>query len=122
MRGIMGQPAMRRYIAEERVPGPDCASDAELLAYARDNGTTVFHPTSTCRMGSDPAAVVDERLRVRGFGGLRVIDASVMPTRRLRQHQCGRGDDRGKRRRHDFGGCERALTPRFRGRPSNAPT
>ena len=71
---------MRRYIAEERAPGPACDSDADLLAYARETGTTVYHPTSTCRMGSDPQAVVDERLRVRGIDALRVIDASVMPT------------------------------------------
>jgi choline dehydrogenase len=80
LRRIMDQPAMRRYIAEERTPGPQCTSDADMLAYARDTGTTVFHPTSTCRMGSDPNAVVDERLRVRGIEGLRVIDASIMPT------------------------------------------
>jgi len=80
MRSVMSQPAMRRYIAEERQPGESCASDADLLAFARDNGTTVYHPTSTCRMGSDPAAVVDERLRVRGVERLRVIDASIMPT------------------------------------------
>ncbi len=79
-RTIMGQEALRRYIAEERVPGADCTSDADLLAYARETGTTIFHPTSTCRMGPDPAAVVDERLRVHGLGGLRVIDASIMPT------------------------------------------
>jgi choline dehydrogenase len=76
----MEQPAMRRYVAVEIAPGPDCASDAALLAYARETGTTVYHPTSTCRMGSDPAAVVDERLRVHGIDGLRVIDASIMPT------------------------------------------
>ena len=52
----------------------------ELLAFARATGTTVFHPTSTCRMGSDSTAVVDERLRVHGIAGLRVIDASIMPT------------------------------------------
>ncbi len=80
LRGIMAKPAMRRYIAEERAPGDACASDAELLAYARATGTTVYHPTSTCRMGPDPQAVVDERLRVRGIGALRVIDASIMPT------------------------------------------
>lgn len=79
-RKIMGQKAMRHYIAEERIPGPNCTSDADLLAYARETGTTVFHPTSTCRMGSDPTAVVDERLRLRGFSGLRVVDASIMPT------------------------------------------
>ena len=55
-------------------------SDADLLAFARATGTTVFHPTSTCRMGADATAVVDERLRVRGIGGLRVVDASIMPT------------------------------------------
>jgi choline dehydrogenase len=80
LRRVMNQPAMRRYIAEEREPGPDCASDADLLAFARETGTTVYHPTSTCRMGPDPAAVVDERLRVRGFERLRVVDASIMPT------------------------------------------
>ncbi len=79
MRRIMEKPAMRRYIAEERAPGEGCASDGDLLAFARETGTTVYHPTSTCRMGSDPNAVVDERLRVRGFDGLRVIDASIMP-------------------------------------------
>jgi choline dehydrogenase len=80
LRAIMKQPVMRRLIAEERLPGPQCVSDADLLAYARATGTTVYHPTSTCRMGSDPAAVVDARLRVRGFERLRVIDASIMPT------------------------------------------
>jgi choline dehydrogenase len=80
LRRIMRQPAMRRYIAEERAPDPDCTSDADLLAFARATGTTVFHPTSTCRMGGDPAAVVDERLRVRGIDRLRVVDGSIMPT------------------------------------------
>ena len=80
LRGIMGQPAMQHYIAEERVPGSRVTSDADLLAFARSAGTTVFHPTSTCRMGPDANAVVDERLRVRGIGSLRVVDASIMPT------------------------------------------
>jgi choline dehydrogenase len=80
LRGVMGQPAIRRYIDEELTPGPKVASDAELLDFARAKGTTVFHPTSTCRMGSDITAVVDERLRVHGFTGLRVADASIMPT------------------------------------------
>ena len=71
---------MRRYIAEERAPDPRCTSDAELLAFARATGTTVFHPTSTCRMGSDSTAVVDERLRVHGIERLRVVDGSIMPT------------------------------------------
>jgi choline dehydrogenase len=80
LRKIMRQPAMRHYIAEERAPKQDCTSDADLLAFAREFGTTVFHPTSTCRMGSDPAAVVDDRLRVHGIERLRVIDGSIMPT------------------------------------------
>ncbi len=80
MRNIMGQPAMRRYIAEERLPGPACTSDADFLEYMRETGTTIFHPTSTCRMGPDATSVVDERLRVRGFENLRVIDGAVMPT------------------------------------------
>src|SRR5262249_1120648 len=80
LRRIMGQPPIRRYIAEERAPGPQVTSDQDLLAFARASGTTVFHPTSTCRMGSDANAVVDERLRVHGVGNLRVVDASIMPT------------------------------------------
>jgi choline dehydrogenase len=80
LRRIMSQKAIRRYIAEERAPGAHCTSDEDLIAFARETGTTVFHPTSTCRMGSDVAAVVDERLRVHGIERLRVVDGSIMPT------------------------------------------
>jgi choline dehydrogenase len=80
IRRVMGQPAMARYIDEELMPGAKVQTDADFLEFARQKGTTVFHPTSTCRMGSDVNAVVDERLRVRGFQGLRVADASIMPT------------------------------------------
>src|SRR5262249_4226810 len=80
LRRIMSQPAMRRYIVEEFAPGAHCTSDADLLAFAREAGTTVFHPTSTCRMGGDPTAVVDGRLRVHGIDRLRVVDGSIMPT------------------------------------------
>jgi choline dehydrogenase-like flavoprotein len=80
LRRIMTRPAMTRYVAEERKPGPQVTSDSDLLDFARSAGSTVFHPTSTCRMGQDERAVVDERLRVRGIGGLRVVDASIMPT------------------------------------------
>jgi choline dehydrogenase-like flavoprotein len=74
--------ALARYQPEEFVPGLQFESDAELVKAAGDVGTTIFHPIGTCRMGraDDPSAVVDPRLRVRGLDGLRVVDASVMPT------------------------------------------
>ncbi|HMO69012.1 MAG TPA: GMC family oxidoreductase N-terminal domain-containing protein [Novosphingobium sp.] len=73
---------LRAFIAEEKVPGPDLQSDEELLASIKRVGSTVFHAAGTCRMGSagDAGAVLDPRLRVRGVSGLRVVDASVMPT------------------------------------------
>ena len=80
LRRVMSQSAIMRYIDEELAFGHKSWSDDDYLAYVRQRGTTVFHPTSTCRMGSDVTAVVDERLRVRGFQGLRVADASIMPT------------------------------------------
>lgn len=80
LRRVMGQSAIARYVVEETMPGAGVQGDAALLEFARQKGTTVFHPTSTCRMGSDVNAVVDERLRVHGFDGLRVADASIMPT------------------------------------------
>jgi choline dehydrogenase len=79
MRRIFQAPAMARYIAEEIEPGEKCVSDDELLDFIRRRGSTTYHPVGTCRMGQDPKAVVDERLRVRGFTGLRVVDASIMP-------------------------------------------
>ena len=78
-RRIMGADALAKYSPEEWKPGPNAHSDAELLKAAGDLGTTIFHPVGTCKMGSDAMAVVDDRLRVRGVEGLRVIDASVMP-------------------------------------------
>jgi choline dehydrogenase len=79
-RGLLASPHMRGYVASEYKPGEAVRSDDELLQYARDNGGTVFHPTSTCKMGVDPMAVVDPELLVHGIQGLRVVDASVMPT------------------------------------------
>src|SRR5579883_815357 len=79
MRRIFQAPAMARYIAEEVEPGAKCDNESELLDFIRRRGSTTYHPVGTCRMGQDPKAVVDERLRVRGFAGLRVVDASIMP-------------------------------------------
>ncbi len=79
-RQIMNQPAMRRYIVRERDPGDDCVSDDALLDHIRMKGGISYHPVGTCRMGNDDGAVVDPQLCVRGVHGLRVVDASVMPT------------------------------------------
>src|SRR6266852_3593673 len=81
-RRIAQQPALAQYQPSEFLPGASFRSDEELARAAGDIGTTIFHPVGTCRMGpdSDPRAVVDARLRVRGVWGLRVVDASIMPT------------------------------------------
>jgi choline dehydrogenase len=79
LRRIMAAPPMAPFIEAEHEPGPACASDDDLLDYVRRRGSTVYHPTSTCRMGNDPTAVVDARLKVHGIEGLRVVDASIMP-------------------------------------------
>ena len=80
LRAIMRQPAMRRYVLAEHLPGEAVQSDDELLSFAREAGSTMFHPSSTCRMGIDDRAVVDQRLRVRGVGNLRVVDGAIMPS------------------------------------------
>lgn len=72
-------PALARYVTAETLPGRDVQSYDELLVYARRTGTTVFHVSCSCRMGPDATPVEDDQLRVRGVGGPRVIDASVMP-------------------------------------------
>jgi choline dehydrogenase len=79
LRRILHAPALQPFVTAEIDPGAAVATDAELLDYCRQRGSTIYHPTSTCRMGNDPLAVVDQRLRVRGLDGLRVIDASIMP-------------------------------------------
>ena len=82
-RRLMKQPALARYRPQEYLPGPTVGDDdASLAKAAGDIGTTIFHPVGTAKMGtaSDPLAVVDERLRFHGIAGLRVVDASVMPT------------------------------------------
>ena len=79
LRRILQAPALAPYVTEEVDPGTKVSSDEDLLNYCRQRGSTIYHPTSTCRMGNDPLAVVDQRLRVRGIEGLRVVDGSIMP-------------------------------------------
>jgi choline dehydrogenase len=81
-RDIVARPALAPFRPEEFKPGAQFVSDADLAVKAGDIATTIFHPVGTAKMGdaSDPAAVVDARLRVHGIAGLRVVDASVMPT------------------------------------------
>ena len=81
VRRIVAQPPLQQYAPRELKPGPGVESDADILASARALGTTIFHPAGTAKMGlaSDPAAVVDARLKVIGLEGLRIADASVMP-------------------------------------------
>ncbi|MGO1118801.1 GMC family oxidoreductase [Rhodovibrionaceae bacterium A322] len=79
-RRIAAQPAMARFNPQEYKPGPHIASNEDLATAAGDIATTIFHPVSTCKMGSDDMAVVSDRLKVHGIDGLRVADASIMPT------------------------------------------
>ena len=81
-REVASQPALSRYRSAENTPGNDVQTDAEIDAWIARTGETIYHPVGTCRMGAagDPMAVVDDQLRVQGIAGLRVIDASVMPT------------------------------------------
>ncbi len=79
-RSLAATDALRPYVAEEYRPGPQAQTDEDLLEFARNYGATIFHPSGTCKMGSDPMAVVDDRLRVHGLQGLRVVDCSIMPT------------------------------------------
>jgi choline dehydrogenase-like flavoprotein len=79
-RHIVEQPAMDTYRERETSPGAECRSDEDWLAFARANGQTIYHIAGTCRMGGDPAAVTDPTLKVNGIAGLRIADASIMPT------------------------------------------
>ena len=79
-RAVFETPTMRRIATEEFWPGPATQSDEDWLEHVKNTGYTTFHQTSTCMMGPGPMAVVDDELRVRGIEGLRVVDASVMPT------------------------------------------
>ncbi len=79
-RRVAAAPPLAQLIDAEVAPGPAADTDDHMLEYIRDKATTIFHPSGTCKMGVDDAAVVDARLRVRGVEGLRVVDASIMPT------------------------------------------
>ncbi|MFA7588700.1 MAG: GMC family oxidoreductase N-terminal domain-containing protein [Novosphingobium sp.] len=79
LRQYMSQPALAPYIERELVPGPDVQTDEDILRYFRILSSSGLHGTGTCRMGSDPRAVVDERGRVAGVDGVRVVDCSIMP-------------------------------------------
>ena len=81
-RRLLGSQALSKYYDREEFPGPHAQSDDDLLTAAKQRGTTTFHLMGTCRMApdNDPTSVVDDQLRVRGIEGLRVVDASIMPT------------------------------------------
>ena len=79
LRKILARARAEALCGRRALSGSKVASDEDILAFCRQTGSTVYHPTSTCRMGNDQLAVVDQRLRVRGIEGLRVVDASVMP-------------------------------------------
>jgi choline dehydrogenase len=79
-RRIMTAPSMKDIATDEIMPGANIESDDEMLDWVRQTAETTYHPVGTCKMGSDPMAVVDDQLRVHGIAGLRVADASIMPT------------------------------------------
>ena len=78
-RKIADAGSLKKYILEEYVPGPAFESDEELLEAAKNNSQSIYHPVGTCKMGNDIDSVVDEKLKVHGVSGLRVVDASIMP-------------------------------------------
>ena len=93
-REILDQPAFDAYRGQPVFPETrDCDTDAEYADFIRRKAETIYHPVGTCRMGKDDDAVVDSELRVRGVQGLRVVDASVMPSLPTRQHQCTHDHD-----------------------------
>lgn len=79
-RAIFEAPVLEPWRREELIPGADVQSDEDILEFVRNTGESVYHPVGTCKMGDDEMAVVDQHLKVHGLEGLRVADASVMPT------------------------------------------
>src|SRR3546814_13334033 len=79
-RQIVGAEPLAAVVEEEMTPGARCTGDDALLEAARQHSQTIYHPVGTCKMGTGPAAVVDEKLRAHGLEGLRSVDASIMPT------------------------------------------
>ena len=81
-RKLAGTRALARYVAGEYRPGSDATTDEEILAFVRDKGATIFHPSGTCKMGpgADPLAVVDHALRIHGLDRIRLVDCGIMPT------------------------------------------
>jgi choline dehydrogenase len=81
LRDIFRTRPLGDILGRELGPGPEVETDAQIAAYVRERGSgTIFHPVGTCKMGTDELAVVDASLRVHGLDGLRVVDASIMPT------------------------------------------
>ena len=79
-RRIMNAGPLQGVMTDEIAPGVDIEDDGEMLDWVKKNAETTYHPVGTCKMGNDPMAVVDDQLRVHGIEGLRVADASIMPT------------------------------------------
>ena len=79
LRRLFAAPSLAKHIVAEKIPGPGVRSDDELLDYARQNGSTVYHASCSCMMGGHAMSVVDSGLKVHGLDALRVIDASIMP-------------------------------------------
>jgi choline dehydrogenase len=77
---VMRAPALAPFKLTEQAPGPERRTDAEIIEWVKATAETTYHPVGTCKMGVDPMAVVDPKLRVHGIQGLRVADASIMPT------------------------------------------
>jgi choline dehydrogenase len=79
LRRLFAAPALAQYVVRETMPGPEVETDDQLLDYARQNGSTVYHASCSCMMGSHAMSVVDSELKVHGLDALRVVDASIMP-------------------------------------------